>query len=505
MNGEEIGRCIGEASTDTVSFVSKKMPRIGEYVMLEYEGRVGPVLGMIETLVRGNVGIPEEIYDPEMVERIRRLEGEEYYIQGRVRIIGQVESLRIPRTPPPPGTRVLSAPPEVLKRIFGERERGIRIGTLITQEDVAVHVDTNRMVTRHLAILAMTGAGKSNTVAVIVDRLLEKRGTVLIFDMHSEYISTKFRNGEVHPLWPALNPRHLAFKEISRLAYMKEERANVQARYFRNAYETTIREIEENQTGVTRLFERMKELLMEYAEDEQFRNDRNSIFAALNKLEDFEERYEQLMDLAAPEVVESIVPGRVNVIDLGSVDEDAADVIVSHTLRKLLTSRKQYIRKGEGLGVPIFAVLEEAHILAPRTRSTDSKYWISRIAREGRKFGVGLCLVSQSPKSLDPDSLSQMNNMIISRLVEPEDQRHVRSASESLSEDLMSQLPSLNIGEAIVIGLMTRVPALVKVDEFTGKLVGGEIDVVAEWRRAAERMQGERERRRGELGSMEDY
>ena len=73
-----------------------------------------------------------------------------------------------------------------------------------------------------------------------------------------------------------------------------------------------------------------------------------------------------------------------------------------------------------------------------------------------------------------------MNNMIILRLVEPDDQRHVQSASESLSEDLVKQLPSLNVGEAVVLGLMTKVPTLVKIDEFKGRRYGGDIDVISE-------------------------
>ena len=125
--------------------------------------------------------------------------------------------------------------------------------------------------------------------------------------------------------------------------------------------------------------------------------------------------------------------------------------------------------------------MEEAHILAPKNRNPSSKYWISRVAREGRKFGLGLCLVSQSPKSVDPDALSQANNMIILRLVEPQDQRHVQSASESLSEDLVKQLPSLNVGEAIVLGLMVKVPTLVKIDEFKGRTVGDDINIIDQW------------------------
>ncbi len=71
--------------------------------------------------------------------------------------------------------------------------------------------------------------------------------------------------------------------------------------------------------------------------------------------------------------------------------------------------------------------------------------------------------------------------MIILRLVEPQDQRHVQSASESLSEDLVKQLPSLNVGEAIVLGLMVKVPTLVKIDEFKGRTVGDDINIIDQW------------------------
>ncbi|MDH7593504.1 MAG: ATP-binding protein [Methanomicrobiales archaeon] len=501
--GEVLGRCIGEATTERVQFVSKKMPRIGEFVILECD--FGAVLGMIETLARGSVAIPEDIFDPASVEKIRAMEGDEYYIQGSVRILGEVESMKIPRTPPPPGTRVMCAPPVVLMRIFGDPGNGIRLGTLVTQPEVPVYVHTNRMVTRHLAVLAMTGAGKSNTVAVIADGILGMRGTVLIFDMHSEYISASFTSGRVTPMRTVLNPKHLSQTELAKLANIHGERAYVQSRYFRMAYTTAIRDLQENTIGISEFFMHMKDLLDGYLEEERFRDDKTAINAVRNKIEEFEERYEQIIDLTGREFSESLVPGTVNVIDLGAVDEDAADVIVSHALRKILTGRKQYIRKREGIPFPLLIVLEEAHILSPKTRSTDSKYWISRVAREGRKFGVGLCLVSQSPKSLDPDSLSQMNNMIISRLIQPEDQRHVQSASESLSEDLLAQLASLNIGEAIAIGPMTKIPALVKIDEFRGRLVGGDIDVVGEWRRAVEGREQERDARRREIGQMEDY
>ena len=192
-----------------------------------------------------------------------------------------------------------------------------------------------------------------------------------------------------------------------------------------------------------------------------------------------------------------------NVLDLGQVDENTAEVLVAHVLRRSLRSRKQYVRNKnrDALSFPVFFVVEEAHILAPQNRNPNSKYWITRIAREGRKFGLGLCLVSQSPKSVDGETLAQANNMIILRLVEPKDQKHVQTASENLSEDLVKQLPSLNIGEALVLGLMTKVPTLVKINEFKGRQHGGDLDIIEQWKSKKE---DDKEDLQVQLGQFED-
>ena len=149
--------------------------------------------------------------------------------------------------------------------------------------------------------------------------------------------------------------------------------------------------------------------------------------------------------------------------------------------------------KGKTLEYPVFSIIEEAHILASQKRNTQSKNIIGRIAREGRKFGVGLCLVSQSPKSLDSEALSQLNNLIILRLVEPSDQAHVQKSSESLSEELLKKLPSLNVGEAIVLGQMTRVPTMVKIDEFQGRSVGNDLDIISLWQKAKNEKEAKKE------------
>ena len=486
---EAVGVCIGEASPSHVTFIARRMPRLGEYVVLEFDGM--RVLGMVEALTRGSPSISGDILSPEVVERILKFEGqEEQYIKARVRLLGEISTLSMPKVPPPPGTKVYRADAETLREIFGRGN--IKLGRLISHPEVEVYVDANKMITRHLAILAITGAGKSNTVSVIVEGILRLRGMPIIFDMHSEYVNAEFSGG-VKRILPKLNPVYLLYGELKRLVNI-DEKAYIQERYLREAYNQAMERVK---TSPASLIDEMLLYLEEvYHSEDTAASEKNSISGVIGKLMDFREKYGDILDEHAPEILELFEQGKANVIDLGSVDEDYADVIVSHVLRKLLYRRK--LREIP----PAFCILEEAHILAPAYRPTLSKYWIDRIAREGRKFGIGLCLVSQRPKSLDPNSLSQANNAIIMRLVEPSDQRHVQQASERLSDDLLAQLSSLNIGEAVVLGLMTRIPALVKIDKFEGKLSGGDPDIIEEWEQRSRSTEEEIERARREVEEL---
>lgn len=477
-----IGRCIGETSLIEVNFISKDLPKVGEYVTLEYDGKC--VLGMIESMVRGSVSLNGDIYDPETIAKIREIEGDDFYIKGKVTILGDVDDdLRLPRIPAPPGTPLKLASKEILNPIL-KMKNSLKLGHLISQDDVDVYVDINKMVSRHLAILAMTGAGKSNTVSVIVDGLLKFNACILIFDMHSEYVSAEFSNGKVNIIEPIVNPKYMEFNEIKKLANIGSN-ASLQERFFRKAFLKANENIQKGEAISTDFLEIMLNILNEWYLDEDMfdSKDKSKIMDVINKIEDLNVKYDRLFNTNVSNILNKLEVGKANILDLGQVDENTAEVLVSHVLRQSLKSRKRAVKYNDddALRFPVFFVVEEAHILAPQSRNPDSKYWITRIAREGRKFGLGLCLVSQSPKSVDGETLAQANNMIILRLVEPKDQKHVQTASENLSEDLVKQLPSLNIGEAMVLGLMTKIPTLVKIDEFKGRKIGGDLEITEEW------------------------
>lgn len=505
----EVGRVVGEPTTTMAPFLSKFPPRTGEYVIMRYDG--AEVLGMVEYVVRGNAALTGEIYDVDVIDKIRVLDkGRNEYVRGVIKILGDTNNFRIPRIPPPPGTKIYRADSRLLEKIFGKRgSRCIKIGRLLSHEDVPVYLDANMMVTRHLAILAITGAGKSNTVAVLSKELSRVGATLVIFDMHADYVNSDL--DRLNGFQPRINPYYMSLGELTHLLRL-DSRAHKQERILRLAYKVAREAVEGSRTSIPpkRFVDVIKFVVYRVAADKPpsdingldeienlelynkvvdtlaQKSFRDSAYNLLSRIEDFEERLKGIIDPQSPDALSLLRRGYINVVDLSRLDEEDADVIVSHYLRRILYERKKARLNEpviESMTVPVFLVLEEAHILAPKDRSTLSKHWIGRIAREGRKFGVGLCLVSQRPKGLDPDALSQVNNMIILKLVEPSDQRHVQQASEQLSEDLLQQLPSLNVGEAVIIGPMTPLPVMVKIDKFDGRLGGSDINVIDEWGR----------------------
>ena len=250
--------------------------------------------------------------------------------------------------------------------------------------------------------------------------------------------------------------------------------------------------------------------LIEHAEsdDSNMKKYIDAMYQVDFKLDDLRKKYGKILESTdVCDIVSNIEPGKVNIINLSSVDEIGTDIIVHHTLKNVLNRRKLVLngkeeKKSKRLDFPLFCIIEEAHMLVSQKLPTKSKSIIGQIAREGRKFGVGLCLISQSPKSLDVDALSQINNRIILRLVEPGDQKHVQKSSENLSEDLLKQLPSLNIGEAIVLGQMTKIPTMVKIDKFEGKTVGEDLDILSLWKKSKEEKE---EKIKRDLAQMDEF
>jgi len=536
-----VGWVIGESSPTRSlvlfdrEFVSASgPPSAGAYVVSESPG--GRVLGIIESVYAGHSMLDEDLTDSASVRRFSLWSSDEdMYMRGVVRWLTlldpMVESGRQspPKEPVLPGTPVELAPKDVLERIFsGDGAEWVKLGSL-PAVNVAFNVNVNAL-TRHLAILAVTGGGKSNTVSVLADRIVGGlNGTMVIFDMHGEYPGVLGPGREVVHSPARINPAALTFHELARIMRLPEGAHN-QLRFLRWAWKV-VRHLYASQritagemvdwlhkvllmlqntpeklnpkksqstlTGPRGLEDELAKILKDKGLEPPRVTREDSLAGILNRVEDFIDLYSEVLSDAVPlSLTQLIPPGKLTIFDLSPLDENSADAVASHYIRRLLAARKQAVRgrkgalaageAGEAYPKPVIMVVEEAHILIPREGGGLTKYWASRVAREGRKFGLGLVIVSQRPKKLDDDVLSQTNNKIILRMVEPEDIRYVQRASEELSDDIASLLPTLSPGEAIVIGSMARLPALVKIEYYKRKRAGADINLVSEWAEGAD-------------------
>jgi len=465
-------------------------PAAGLYVVTETPE--GCALGIVERVSSGNTLLPETTTDSEEVGSLtayKDLLGRSYR-RGVVRWLGLLEplikggSLRSLHTPPDPGSEVYAATPTLLEAIFSGGRGWVRLG-VIRDTGVPFYIGVNQLF-RHLAILAVTGGGKSNTVCVLAERIVgDLGGTMVIFDVHGEYASAEDLVPErINVQKAKINPATLEFSELTRLARLPEN-AIVQERLLRLAWGGALEEYRSGHVPASELLDRVTEYIKSLAGKKEVGEPRkDQVLGAISKIEDVRRIYGDVLDPHYHTELERIIrPGMLTVFDLSEVDEAGADAVVAHYLRLLLEARKRWKRSGgqEGYPSPVLVVLEEAHVLVPKNEDTLTKYWAARVAREGRKFGVGLILVSQRPKELDPSVLSQTNNKIVLRVVEPGDIRYIQAASEQLSEDLASVLPGLSSGEAVVIGSMARLPAIVKVDLCTARTGGSDVDAISEW------------------------
>jgi DNA helicase HerA-like ATPase len=105
-------------------------------------------------------------------------------------------------------------------------------------------------------------------------------------------------------------------------------------------------------------------------------------------------------------------------------------------------------------------VIEEAHNYAGAGLTHSCKRQLQRIASEGRKFGLGLCVISQKPSKIDEEILSQCNTGIYMHITNPNDKNHIRNSFESINETIISDLDSLDVGESIIAGAMLDIPFL---------------------------------------------
>ncbi len=513
-----IGLVFGRATTTHFSFTvnPNNIPKFGEFVTTKNrDGEI--VLGTVKEIVNVNKLIEDDHFSFEYLLKhvgfSKRLIEQNDIVIATARVLGVVENGEIKpnRVPIMPSSEVRLASDELLKEIFRCDENSIIVGNLLARENVEVGLNVKELVLRHFAILSITGGGKSNTACVIMDQIVRNfGGTIVLIDPHGEYVEFTFSDGSCRKkrvLPVGIRPEILEPWEFASLLGVGKD-ANVQRLHLERMFTTAKHEGFSGKDFVDRILE-LAENWIEIAENdgdvtfldyrgrERFaklsrQRDLNSLLRIRDYVMRFQSNYENL--LTSDDILANMRTGHLNVVNLSGFDENQMRIIVSYILRNVLNGRIRYLRGRtdvkrfcpivEG---PVLIVIEEGHIFAPKGEDSDVVKWLSRIAREGRKFGVGIGIISQRPKRINEDILSQCNTKIVLRIVEPNDQRYVQQASEQISEDLLNDIASLGRGEAVIVGSAVKLPVAVKIKKYRGRYGGRDIEVVEEWRRLNER------------------
>ena len=426
-----------------------------------------------------------------------------------------------PRVPPMPGQVVHLAPNEMLSRMLSPRRRhetgGAHIGSLLTRkrDDVPVVLSVKDLVSTHVAVLASTGAGKSYAAGVLIEELLmpHNRAAVLVVDPHGEYSTLQdmhrhpaFGSGayraEVKIFAPDRIKVRISTLTEADIRYLLPEMTEKMSYFLGQAY----RALMNDRLGERRLWG-FQDLLTEVL-GQKYETDAGKGGGNVSTIDALEwrlrRRFEQNRLFSDHEHIalqELFRPGQCTVLQLSDIEENEQQVIVGALLRRANKARIAAVRGaadgagGETLPYPVFVLLEEAHRYAPAGAKVVSTDILKQILAEGRKFGLGVGLITQRPGKLDQDVLSQCMTQFIMRIVNPIDQQTIASSVEGAGRRLLDELPALTKGQVIVSGVAVNTPVLCQVRHRLTTHGGETIDAPSEWQTYfGGRQAGERER-----------
>ena len=404
--------------------------------------------------------------------------------------------LQSPKSPFRSGTALMRADEDLIRYVLGlsaSKENGAYLG-LLKGHELKVFLNIDALVQKHICILAKTGGGKSYACGVLVEEMLKKKVPMVIIDTHGEYHSlTKANtNRKDKKNMPRYDIKQKEYKsQINEyspvgsrgdIKHITLNGVNLQAR---EIIDLLSAKLSGPQVGV--LYQAIKEV-KEYKSTYNLRdiiesvsrsksNARWNVIAALESLDSigvFSENGTSTTDL--------VKPGKCSLINMKGVPPDVQDVVVARLTKELFDDRKS------GKVQPFLLVVEEAHNYCPEkgVGKAVSSAILRTIASEGRKFGMGLCIVSQRPAKVDKNIISQCNTNIILKVTNPNDLKAIIQSVEGLTSQTYREIQRLPIGVALISGAGLQMPVMTEIrtreTSHGGKSVGiskngGEIDV----------------------------
>jgi hypothetical protein len=413
----------------------------------------------------------------------------------------------------------------------GEDTVSLQIGNYSIDEDAIAWLDGNKLFQRHSVIVGSTGSGKSWCVARILEQVAAlKSADAVLFDIHGEYeplVGDNFSHFKVAgpadtqsdgilflPYWL------LTYEEmLSLMLDRSDNNAPNQAMVFSSAVldgkqkflsDNGKPEMVANITLDSPVPYDLKDLLSDLnAKDAEMvpgakagsekqgpyngkltrfiqrlqtkQNDKrlNFMFSQDSSLLD----YGYMLNLCK-RIMQPADNGKggVKIIDFSEVPSDILPLIVS-LMARIIFSVQQWSDIAKRHPIAIFC--DEAHLYIPantnKSIDTASLDNFERISKEGRKYGVGLVVISQRPSEVNRTVLSQSNNFIAMRLTNADDQSVVKRLLPDSLGDYAEMLPILDIGEALVVGDASLLPSRIKVSQPTLKPRSATVDFWNEW------------------------
>jgi hypothetical protein len=397
-------------------------------------------------------------------------------------------------TYPLPQQTVYLTPKSELRSIYGHKKGGvIQLGEHVGSGGAPCFADMNELLGKHTAVLGSTGAGKSCAVAAIIHSILERgqekcyanwKPRIVILDPHNEY-------GAAFPAHSRLSTDDgtlslpywlLSFQEtiallIGKTEFVATSQANIVKKALLEARTagasilglqagaiTVDSPVPYKLTSLRAKIEAERNTLTPSKQDSH-----NSILQKLDVLvadarlnflmtEWTGEATDPLPGIVAQLVGDGLHP---RVIDLSGVPNEVAGVS-SAVVARTLFNLKVWQTSEERAADPVLLVCEEAHRYVPNSGEAQyeaAQEAIRRIAKEGRKYGVGLLLVSQRPSEVEATVLSQCNSWVVLRVTNDSDREHVKAILPDSMAGLTKMLSGLRRKEAIFVGQAAMLPS----------------------------------------------
>ncbi len=385
------------------------------------------------------------------------------------------------------GAAIHSATTRDLAQVYAKPKAScVAVGNLHQDPSLPAYVITDELIGKHFAILGTSGTGKSCAVAVILRAVLAAHpcGHVVLLDPHQEYATAFGEAAELVtqdslelPYW-LLNFEELSQVLLSQDSEQREAEASIlKEAVIRGKRQFTTQGGTRAEEGgltvdtpvpyrLTSVLEAISQAMGQLgkptgagpylrllARIEELMRDRRYAFMFSGMV------VHDSMASVLSRLLRIPVGGKpITIVSLSGVPSEIVDVVVSLLCRIIF---EYAVWSPAEVRVPVLVVCEEAHRYAPRDPSlgfAPTRRAIARIAKEGRKYGVALGLVTQRPSEVSQTILSQCNTLFALRMSNDADQQFVRHALPDTAAGLLGALPALRTQEAVVVGEGVTLP-----------------------------------------------